>query len=78
MNTADHTLFNCASWSNERNELYDVIGVVNNLYDFVTSLLDNGEAWEAFHQFSEKVMGAKEEYERTRQGLPNLVNLPWP
>jgi hypothetical protein len=68
---ADHTLFECAAWTQERTRLEEALGDKTEVSPekMVPSMLQNNEKWSAWMAFASTVMTAKEEEERSRQRL---------
>lgn len=72
---ADHTLLSCRAWFWYRHELFNSLGIVPgeidppNLNRILSASLQGEIQWSALLSFAEKVMSAKEQAERDRQGI---------
>ncbi|XP_011637277.1 uncharacterized protein LOC105427307 [Pogonomyrmex barbatus] len=73
--SADHTLLECRAWFWHRYNLYDSLGFElgdidpPDLGKILGAMLGGRRQWSAMHLFAEKVMLAKEQAERKRQGI---------
>ncbi|XP_011861152.1 PREDICTED: uncharacterized protein LOC105558198 [Vollenhovia emeryi] len=67
IDSAEHTIADCRTWSAERAELTTVIGEDLSLRGVVQQMVETREKWAAFSLFVERVMRSKEEAERRRQ-----------
>lgn len=76
--SAEHTLFGCSSWDEQRLRLFNVIGPVNTLEALVRVVLTDHDYWIALSEFAGSVMRAKEEVERAVErgiALPPIANV---
>ncbi|KAJ0169132.1 hypothetical protein K1T71_014954 [Dendrolimus kikuchii] len=67
LDTAVHTLVECAAWGPQRHALENVVGAVTSLQSFVTAMLRSEDCWGAAASFCEAVMLQKEVAERSRE-----------
>lgn len=67
IDTAEHTLFDCSGWEQERDEMKRVIGEVNTLEEIIDRICKSKENWLAICKFAENVMKVKEENEREKE-----------
>ncbi|XP_011858083.1 PREDICTED: uncharacterized protein LOC105555668 [Vollenhovia emeryi] len=68
LDTAQHTLGVCPAWDEQRQALRDRIGADLSLPAVVGAIVEREDAWEAFANYCERVMRAKEKAERVRRG----------
>lgn len=68
VDSAQHTLAECAAWAEERRDLTRVVGHDLDLPVVVDRMLREEEAWTAMIRFSERVLLQKEKAERLRRG----------
>ncbi|XP_041984061.1 uncharacterized protein LOC121736742 [Aricia agestis] len=67
MDTAEHTLSTCPSWTEQRAALTAAIGVDLSLPSIIRAMLSSEIAWQAVNDFAQDVITAKEEAERRRE-----------
>ncbi|KAJ0171231.1 hypothetical protein K1T71_012781 [Dendrolimus kikuchii] len=67
LDTAIHTLVECAAWGPQRHSLTQVVGPVDSLQGMVTAMLRSEDCWTAVASFCEAVMLQKEVAERERE-----------
>ncbi|XP_041986336.1 uncharacterized protein LOC121738390 [Aricia agestis] len=67
MDTAEHTLSTCPSWTEQRAALTAAIGVDLSLPSIIRAMLTSEIAWQAVNDFAQDVITAKEEAERRRE-----------
>jgi len=67
--TAEHTLFECPAWDEDRREMASVsdLGVELNPGNIVPFMLSGPQRWEAFATYARRVLSAKEIAERERE-----------
>ncbi|XP_060871388.1 uncharacterized protein LOC132945631 [Metopolophium dirhodum] len=67
--TAEHTLFECPAWDEDRRELASVsdLGVALNPGGIVPFMLSGPQGWEALATYARRVLSAKEIAERERE-----------
>lgn len=65
--TAEHTLFDCSGWTQEREEMRRILGNINNLEEIIGIICKTKENWSAICKFAENVMKQKEEKERGKE-----------
>ncbi|KAJ0174870.1 hypothetical protein K1T71_009978 [Dendrolimus kikuchii] len=70
LDTALHTLVECAAWAPQRFELETHVGPVDSLCDLVKAMLQSSDNWGAAVTFCETVMSLKEAAERDRERSP--------
>lgn len=68
VDSAQHTLAECAAWSEERDELKRTIGNDLDLPRVVDEMLREEDKWKVVVNYCEKVLLKKEEAARTRRG----------
>lgn len=66
---AEHTVFRCDRWWRPRRELEDMLGGQMEPDNIIGQMLETREKWRAVKQFVGKVLGTKEEEERTQQRM---------
>jgi len=64
--SAEHTLFECPSWDEDRREMENVsdLGVATNPGNIVRFMLSGPQKWEALATYTQKVLSTKEIAER--------------
>ncbi|XP_041982519.1 uncharacterized protein LOC121735683 [Aricia agestis] len=67
MDTAEHTLSTCPSWTEQRAALTAAIEVDLSLPAIIRAMLSSEIAWQAVNDFAQDVITAKEEAERRRE-----------
>ncbi|KAJ0182380.1 hypothetical protein K1T71_001749 [Dendrolimus kikuchii] len=67
LDTAFHTLVECAAWQPQRFELEAIVGPIDSLRGLVKAMLHSGNPWSAVSFFCEAVMSRKEAAERVRE-----------
>ncbi|KAJ0173395.1 hypothetical protein K1T71_011571 [Dendrolimus kikuchii] len=67
LDTAVHTLMECAAWGPQRHSLQNVVGPVDSLQGMVAAMLRSEDCWAAVASFCEAVMLQKEAAERERE-----------
>jgi len=65
--TAEHTLFDCPAWDEDRLEMNSVNESTLDSENIIRSMLSSPMRWEAVAKFAGKVMTAKEVAERERE-----------
>lgn len=68
IDSAEHTLFECPAWTEERGRLECTVGVQLDVGNLIPVMLSCPAKWEAVKQFARAVMQAKENAERAREG----------
>lgn len=68
VDSAQHTLAECAAWNEERDELRRIIGNDLDLPRVVDEMLRGQHKWRAVVKYCENVLLKKEEAERVRRG----------
>lgn len=67
--TAEHTMFGCPKWEEERRKLTEVTPEFFPGEQLLAALSSSKESWKAFQAFAETVMTSKEEEERRVEAL---------
>ncbi|KAJ0169141.1 hypothetical protein K1T71_014949 [Dendrolimus kikuchii] len=67
LDTAVHTLVECAAWGPQRHVMESVAGRIDSLQSMVTAMLRSEDNWAAVASFCEAVMLQKEVAERERE-----------
>lgn len=65
--TAEHTLFHCPRWKDEREALGRAVGELSARGNFLKDITDTRDTWMAFSRFAASVMKEKEEEERREE-----------
>lgn len=72
--TAEHTLFYCDRWNQDRSTLQENLGTEVSTENLINLMLRNKSSWDLIEQFMKQIMKTKEEAERTHQTERNSTH----